>query len=238
MKIAGLVGAFSLLFLISSCAQVSDEDVRDLRSANTAEQRKALHKIARGEGFLSMWTGSDSSKERAVEVIQTLVSDENASYDIEFRLLALHALEKLAEKAHVPDSVFIQHLDSDDRRIRRQAVQTMAKVGGEKAAAALTRLIRQEANNYEAIWALGEIGGTEVVPVLNGMLNSDDGFVRYNAHKALKKISRSANDSKRDIHSYPLRLIGVAKGALQTYVESMQGLFKQIGGLKEAWVGW
>lgn len=223
-----------MLLLVSSCSQLNEQDLQKLDSVNTAIKREALNKIARGEGFLGSRLSSDDAEKKAVQIIETILSDDKASYDIDFYLLGLTALEKLATRVEVPVSIFIENLESDNRRMRRQAVQSLAKVGGEKAVTALAKMISQQADNYAAIWALGEIGGSEVVPMLNDLLSSDDAYVRYNAHKALRKVSLSNEGSKRELYAYGLHLISFGQGALNVYVQRMQGLFRKIGSLKGA----
>ncbi len=174
-------------------------------------------------------------KTKAARVIQTLLTDKANVHDVEFNLLGLAALGRLAEDVEVPVSVFLRKLQSDDPRIRTRTVEVLAKMGSPEAISPLIRMCAQDADNYAVIWALGKIGGPEAVSFLNQLLASDNEFVRYNAYHALSNVRSSAKNGVGKDNQGETARIGIEKNVLTPYKNAMSILFRKIGLLKKTW---
>lgn len=235
MKMARTIAVITLITLGLGCSQVTDKDLQDLLSQNVATKRDALATIAGESIFPKALTMDNKNEKKAVSIIQTLLTDEATAGDVEFNLLGLAALGRLAERVDVPVSVCAMKMQSENRRIRQQAVEVLGKIGNREAASLLIEMSADDPGNYAIIWALGETGDLDVVPTLNRMLGSDDEYVRYNAYNALSKIESTTGDGVREGQHEGRSHIGTRANALTGYKNVMSRLFREIDRLKKAW---
>ncbi|MDP8248862.1 MAG: HEAT repeat domain-containing protein [Candidatus Tritonobacter lacicola] len=104
----------------------------------------------------------------------------------EVRLKSVFALGRIGSQEAVP--ALIERLDDESLDIRREAVTSLGKLKNPAAIHSLVLLLDSEELELAVIWAIGNIGDSRSIPILNDLLAGEDPYVRYNASRALAKI--------------------------------------------------
>lgn len=223
-------GAVIVIFLLSmvfiaGCSSVAERDLVDLRSPNVMVKKAAIERIPRWSGqfdILRRNVGRANEKQAALILLELLKEEKEPR---EVQLSVMRALTRLNDDMEVSMLPLLEKLDHQDRGIRFQAVETLAKLKTKGALDALVELLHEENNKLPIIWALGEIGSQEATPTLNDLLESDDQYVRYNAHQALVKIGASR---KARVPSWKPRkdfLVAFGSAPFSGYQKAMTNLF-------------
>jgi bilin biosynthesis protein len=143
----------------------------DLKSTNIMVKKNAIY-----------YLGQKKSKKAVPHLIDLADSDQPKV----IRLNAIMALGKIGEASAA--EALIRCLDEGDIEIRTAAVCALGQMKDPKGVEPRLGVIHDQRLQLTVIWALGNMGEEAAVPVLTGLLASDDRFVRYNAGRALKKI--------------------------------------------------
>ncbi len=102
----------------------------------------------------------------------------------------LRAVESLAEMdATEATSALVGRLADQEPSVRRAAVDAIGRVADDSAVGPLIDYI--EASTVpplNAIWALGNLGSVEAIPLLSVLRESDNQYVAYNSDTALRKL--------------------------------------------------
>lgn len=219
------------------CSTISEQDLADLRSANAMVKKQAIVRISRGPSFpLNLINGllSKTNETKAVTMMVALLQEGNVSKDLQLNVLT--ALGELGTRTQIPVSALIEKLKDQDPQIRTQAIEALAKTNNKAASAALVRLLDEKTDKYPIIWALGEIGDPDSIPVLDRLSASEDKYVRYNALKALAKIGieQPEIDSNHSDNSDTRGLLEIGRMAFKKYQHAMMAVFQKIRGFKRA----
>ncbi|MBI3987184.1 MAG: HEAT repeat domain-containing protein [Lentisphaerae bacterium] len=142
-----------------------------LNNANPAIQNRAIAEL----GTLG--------RRQAAPALKKFLSGD---YARDTRLLTLKALGDIGD----PESVapIVPVLADPDPQIKLSAAEALGKIRDPTAIQPLAKLLNDPDAQLATIWALGNIGHTNAVSFLSGLLASPDKFVRFNALQALKKI--------------------------------------------------
>jgi HEAT repeat protein len=128
------------------------------------------------------YLGREEEKAAVPKLLELLAPSQPAM----IRLASTQALGFIKEKSAVTGLLGL--LNDPDTGLRKAACDALGQIHDPQAVKPLINLLTQPEVNIVAIWALGEIGGDEAVPALNGLLESPDPYVKYNAFRALKKL--------------------------------------------------
>ena len=83
----------------------------------------------------------------------------------------------------------------DNEFVMRAAARSLGQIKSRSGIPALLSAVQNESNDIdvrrEAAVALGSIGATEAVPVLRGLVTSNDPYLAKAAHESLKKITNN-----------------------------------------------
>jgi HEAT repeat protein len=102
----------------------------------------------------------------------------------------LRAVESLAELG-ATDAVgaLVARLADEDQGVRRAAIDAIGRIGDESAVEPLLEYVeRATVPPLNAIWALGNLGSTNAIPLLSTLRESENQYVAYNADTALRKL--------------------------------------------------
>ncbi len=234
MRLVSALVMSAILVLSGGCSLVGEKDFADLESSSLFDRRQAIEAIGqrRIPRFFPFEAFIDTTRaKRAAIVIARSLETGNENREMQLNMLA--AIEKLAHYVQVPASGVIEKLDDEDPEIRARAVHVLAGIGGEEATSALLRALREQERNYSIIWALGEIGHTKAIPVLNQLLNSKDRYVSHHAYKALMKINRVSTDGK-SVGKEKERLVSLARATFDHYTKTMEHILNSIARWKQA----
>jgi len=121
-------------------------------------------------------------------VVEALV----AALEDESTIIRITALESLADLDAV-DAVpaICLRLEDDDDAVQRAAVDALGRLQDPAATPALVDYLdRNRAGRVplNALWALGNIGDPEALPILSRFREHEDPYVAYNADQALRTI--------------------------------------------------
>ncbi len=132
---------------------------------------------------------SDLVRRRALEAVSfssnpevsALIHQAAASDDIQWLETALFAMGRSANEIWKSD--VLANLDHEELSVRLQAVHAVGGLMLEEARPCLVKLLKQKhlASDLrkEAIWSLGEIGGEQVVELLEALLDNADDDEEY-----------------------------------------------------------
>lgn len=170
-----------ILFLCFGCAE-NDQDLSAIKDHNPVQQKNAINSVI------------DNETTGAASELFALLSDN--SRDKEVRLLAIKAVEDLEAEGAAEALIRLLAIESDNE-ILKAAIESLGKLQVVEAVPVLSKMLQPEPGNLilsedvelEIIWALGFIGDKAAVPVLSGLLNAEDEFIRYNAYQALSQIA-------------------------------------------------
>ncbi len=224
-----LLGLMLCLFA-GGCAYITEQDLADLQTANVIVKKEAVQRISNRSGFsLRAIDGlfGRGNEKKAVAILAELLRGGKESKDMQLDILK--ALGWLGHRTEVPVEALIEKLQDKDRRIRLQAAVALGQTKNKAATTALVELVVEEADKYPIVWALGEIGASSAVPTLNGLLVSEDEYVRYNASKALAKIG---TDKAEKGNSNTKVMLDFGKSVLRKYRKTMMVVFQKIAGLR------
>ena len=155
---------------VAGCSDNTDQYLSDLKSPNPMVRLSAATQARK------------STDPRIVAALGPAVADSSAT----IRARAVESLGIIGDKGAVP--LLIRALRDDDQAVRRKAVEALGKLKDASATQPLLRLLKDQERPYDVVWALGQIGSKEAIPVLTPMLDSDDRYLAYNAMIALRKI--------------------------------------------------
>ena len=122
-------------------------------------------------------------QQKAAPVLRKYLSRE---YPRDTRLLTVRALGNLGDSGSV--DLLVPILAEPDTDFKLTVAETLGKMHDPRGIKPLVGLLNDPDAQLTAIWALGNIGHTNAIPFLTGLMTSPDKFVRYNALQALKKI--------------------------------------------------
>jgi len=221
--VSGLFGVI-LLTMVGACTDViTERDLYDLKTPNTFVKRSVIERIQRSRNFPFSLMDSliDTKREKeAVAVMLELLRSGKEPKDI--RRIILKSFGTLGQRTEIPVRPLLDALKDEDPRIRYVAIEVIGKTKQLKAVDALIKLLgRTMDQDYAVLWALGEIGGDKALPVLNRMAFSDNEYLRYNAFKALSKISLSWVP-ETESNSGLVYLANLGRLAVKSYQESMK----------------
>jgi HEAT repeat protein/MFS family permease len=111
-----------------------------------------------------------------------------ASTDVLTREQAIHTVA--SQHYSLASDEIVKALRDPSPRVRRQAANALARLGGDGAAEALVRHLEENPDlvEEETIEALGELGDFRATPVLLGLLQSPRSLLRRAAAKALGRV--------------------------------------------------
>jgi hypothetical protein len=237
VRVISVFFASVLLIVVSGCGNVTDQDLADLQSSNAVVRKDAIDRISQGRAFSFPLVSSlvdARHKEEAVRIMMELLCSGDESKDMQLNILT--ALGELGREVEAPSLPLIEKLKDKDPEIRNEVISTLAKLKARRASKALVDLLEEETEKYPIIWALGEIGGSDAVPILNRLLASDDKYLKYNAHQALAKIAKT--EGENDPANLKAKdLPAISKMAFRKYQHAMMIVFEKMRGVKKAWAG-
>ena len=212
------------------CARVTERDLADLESGNAFAKREAMERVAAIKGIdipLVKRALDKRNERRAVSIVAALLDTEDNSQ--EMRLKMFSALESLAEYVQVPTGVLIKMLGDVDPQIRDRAIRVLGKTKAKEVVPILAEQLKKEdRNKYVVIWALGEIGDSEAMLILNRLLCDKDKYIRYNAYQALKKIRETRPNKKKEASEIALWFTKRLGEGYQEYRKVMVSAFRRI----------
>jgi HEAT repeat protein len=121
-------------------------------------------------------------------VTQALIGALDDSSSI-VRLRAVESLAAHENSEAVPG--LIQRLADDDAEVRSAAIDALGSLADARAVAPLIAVLQnRQPGDYplNAIWALGNIGDPQAIPVLSGLREHPNPYVVFNAESALRKL--------------------------------------------------
>lgn len=191
-----------IIFVITGCSSSSDEHcITNLENANPEVQKTAIFNIVDGEFT------------QAVPKLIILAKDRTESKEI--RLLSIKALGDLKEESAVETLVNI--LEEKDREVLEITVVSLGKIKSPKAVPSLSKILTSSSITsqkgsvdknmplktdevdyhtneniiFSAIWALGNIGAQDALPVLKDLLPNLNKYIEYNVRQSLKNIGNN-----------------------------------------------
>jgi phycocyanobilin lyase alpha subunit len=167
--------------------------------------------------YAAWWLGKFRvSEPAAIDALLDALHDEaDRAPDGGFPLRrnAARALGKLGDRRAVP--ALVDCLTCDDFYVREAAAQALETLGDVSAAPALVALLQSEtgdasglglAQPYDSVLeALGTLGATSAIPVIQSFLNHPVPRVQYSAARAMYQLTQDA--------SYGDRLVEALKGS-------------------------
>lgn len=181
-----LLGFLGLIAWAAGCGS-NEEWVGLLHSSNPVVRLAAASEIAR----LAAPTGmrgrlasllQGSVDERVIEALIQRLADPAP----EVRVRAARALGNLKSRQAIPR--LQETLKDEVLEVRREAASSLGKILDPRAIPALASALDDPDLRLTVIWALGNIGDGEAVPLLLPLVESRDRYVRYSAMQALKKL--------------------------------------------------
>ncbi|MCK5679568.1 HEAT repeat domain-containing protein [bacterium] len=193
-----------ILFVMTGCSSSSDEHcITNLGNANPEVQKTAIFNIVDGE------------LTQAVPKLIILAKDFTESKEI--RLLSIKALGDLKEESAV--ETLVNLLEEKDREVLETTVVSLGKIKSPKAVPCLSKIltsssiasqkgsvnknknmpVKTDEVDYHSneniilssIWALGNIGAQEALPVLKNLLPNLNKYIEYNVRQSLKNIGNN-----------------------------------------------
>ena len=159
-----------LLLLLGACSADVSDLLADLDSINPAVRQQAL---------IDARTVDD---EQVLAALERLLQDA----DPQVRLDAVLALDALPTSPSPTNLLPLMNDKSGD--VSRAAIDAVGRLQSAESAPALIAIVQTERPPLNAIWALGQTGAPEAVPVLAKLRNHTDPFVSYNADQALREL--------------------------------------------------
>ena len=172
-RVEKYICAAAAVVWLASCGGSSDESsvsLEDLKSNNVLLQIRAIE-----------YAASSRAKSAVPDIVELLGSPFE-----DVRLASILALRDLGGGDAVP--ALVERLDDESLEVRRAAVTALGQMGMPEAVPYLTRFLVDDDLELAVIWALGNIGDSSSIPVLNRLQSSEDPYVRYNASKALARM--------------------------------------------------
>lgn len=103
------------------------------------------------------------------------------------RQRAIESLARLGDPAVAPE--IVARLQDEEAEIRRAAVDALGKLGNPETVQPLLAYVETTSPPpLNALWALGELGSAEAIPLLGTLRESDDPYIAYNSDVALRKL--------------------------------------------------
>jgi len=161
------------LFLLAACGTDPNVVIVGLQSDNPVV-REDMVLVARGV--------------RDEEVNQALIG----ALDDSSQVVRLRAVESLA--AHENSNAvpaLVQKLADEDVEVRQAAVDALGVLADPRAVPALIAYVKDRQPGdfpLNALWALGNIGDHQAVPILARLREHSDPYVVYNAETALRRL--------------------------------------------------
>lgn len=161
-----------LLLLILGCAGDVELLLSELDSVNPAVRQAAV---------VDARSLDDA---RVVAALEQLLSDP----DRQVRLDAMLSLDALP--SGVKPATLSPLMSDKDPKMARAAIDAMGRLQNAGGAPGLIALLNSnpETPPLNAIWALGQTGAPEAVPVLAELRKHPNEFVSYNADQALRDL--------------------------------------------------
>ena len=99
-------------------------------------------------------------------------------------------MESLAELgATDATAALVMRLSDEDQGVRRAAIDAIGRIGDSSAVGPLLEYVEMATvQPLNAIWALGNLGSPVAIPLLASLRESENQYVAYNAHTALRKL--------------------------------------------------
>jgi len=165
-----------VIFLAGCVFTDTERYISDLKSENVVAQRDAI-----------FWLG-EKKKKAAVSPLMDLLAIQRPKV---IRLEAIIALGKIG--ASDPVDRLISILEETDNDILVAVIEALGKIEDPKAVKPIADLLtnnalRNGAARITAIWALGNIGDRNAIPILTRLSGESDRFIAANASIALKQI--------------------------------------------------
>ncbi len=117
-------------------------------------------------------------------MLESMLSDP----DGRIRLAVVNALDIHGATSSVRP--IIAHVHDPDPEVAKAAIDTLGRLKDPTSAPALMSviLVNFEEPPLNAIWALGEIGAHEAIPLLSRLRNHHDIWVQHNTTEALREL--------------------------------------------------
>ncbi|MEC7240486.1 MAG: HEAT repeat domain-containing protein [Myxococcota bacterium] len=161
------------VFLLAACSSDPSGVVMGLQSDNPVV-REDMVLVARGV------------VEPAVTQALIGVLDDTSST---VRLRAVESLAAHEDTDAVPG--LIQRLSDEDAEVRAAAIDALGVLADPRAVAPLIAVLQnRQPGDYplNAIWALGNIGDPQAIPLLSQLREHPNPYVVFNAESALRKL--------------------------------------------------
>ncbi len=111
---------------------------------------------------------------------------------------SLEAYKAVIELGAQSEGELIRGLGSSDKRVFEACAAVLGNLGLSSSVPALIEALQGSGERrYAVVWALGEIGGSDGVPLLVRELGSDDSMLRKTAVRSLVKIGSSVSKDVR-----------------------------------------
>jgi len=166
-----------MLFNIGCHFNDTEKYLNDLENENVMVRNNAIY-----------YLGEHKEKLAVPMLIELLNNDQPK----ETRLMAIESLGKIGNGSSV--DALVSALIEKDNEIRIAAIEALGKIKDPKAVKPLITILNDIDNRdiqIPTIWALGNIGDKNAIPVLTKLLGAQDKDIRYNANQALKKMEES-----------------------------------------------
>ena len=170
LTVATLIAVLLLPAALGGCGNDVDRYITDLSSRNPMVRLEAA-KLARRE-----------DDPRLAAALTPLLQDDST----DIRLNAATSLSHIGSESEVP--ALVTALNDADRDVRLAAVDALGRIRDDRAVVPLLAMLDTEVEPYSVIWALGNIGSDGALDALTPMLDDENGYVRYQARRALLKI--------------------------------------------------
>lgn len=228
----GIVMSLLSVVFVAGCSSVTERDLVDLRSPNVMVRKAAIERIPGWSGQFDILRRNvvRANEKQAGLILLELLKGEKEPWEVQ--LSVMRALTRLNDDMEMSMLPLLEKLDHQDRGIRFQAVETLAKLKTKGALDALVQLLHEENNKLPIIWALGEIGSPKAIPTLNDLLESDNQYVRYNAQQALEKLGAARKAPVPSSRSQKDVLLTLGRVPFFKYQKAMANLFSRLGAIK------
>lgn len=158
---------------VAGAQQINDSNVREryekhTKGANLDDFSRRLNSDDADERLAAVKSLEDSKDTKAVDYLLQALGDS----DLRVKARAIDALGNLRAPEATP--VLIQHLflSSTDASVKRRLLASLGKIGDASAAPAIQEFLQLDldaATRGTAVFALGEIGSPESLPVLESI---------------------------------------------------------------------
>jgi hypothetical protein len=172
-----------------SSSQVRDRYERQTRGSSIDEYVRRLNGDDPEQRLEAVRSLEESKDPKAIEYLVQALGDP----DMRIKAKAIDALGNLRATDATP--VLVQHLflRETEASVKRRILASLGKIGDARAAAPIVEFLQRDldpATRGTAIFALGEIGAPEALPVLETVQQGEDASLRRLAGEAIAKVQR------------------------------------------------